>query len=178
MKDKVQHIFEKGIAMDDLHFWMEECAHNDEAFLTFWQFALDDTQEKSWRALWVVEHAIKKNKAQSHHIFPEIYTLLLNTNNHSILRMGLKLVLLHPIPNNDETGHLLTKCESLVLDSKIPVATRANSLQFMYEFCKIEPELSTELMLLLDHIGQETSSGGMTARIRNIRKGLNKLSKS
>ena len=174
----MEHIFEKGISMDELHFWMEECAHNDEAFLTFWQFALDDTQEKSWRALWVIEHAIKKNKAQSQHIFPRIYHLLLSTSNHSILRMGLKLVLLRPIPDNDDAGHLFNKCEEIVLDKKMPIATRANSLQFMYEFCKKEAELANELMLLLDFIAQQESSGGMTTRIRNIRKGLYKLSKS
>lgn len=178
MTANIQHIFDKGIALDDLHFWMEECSKNDEAFLSFWQFAQDHHQEKSWRALWVIEHAIKKNRDQAHHIFPDLYPLLIKTDNHSILRMGFKLVLLRPIPNSDEAGELLVKAEQITLNSKMPIATRANSLQFMFEFCKVEPELAQEVELILDHLSEHENSGGITARIRNIRKGLQKLKKN
>ena len=175
MIGKIQDILNQGLVTNELDYWKDECSKNPEAFLAFWHFALEEKHEKCWRALWVVEHAIYRNKAQTDLIFPEIYSLLVKTSNHSLLRMGLKLVLLRPIPPSDECGQILAKCEMLIFDKQTPIATRANALQFMYEFCKIEPALAPELELLIEHLQEQNPAGGLKARIRHIRKGLQKL---
>jgi hypothetical protein len=171
----IKNIFEAGIQLDDLHFWMDACANNQEAFMAFWKIAQDKNQKNNWRALWVIEHAIQKNKDNINLILPELFKLLVETDNNSIMRIGLKLAIIHPLKEDDIIGELLNKCEGLLLNTKTPIATRANSLQFIFEFCKIEPDFTNELKAILDHIGEHESSGGMKSRIRIINKALNKM---
>ena len=175
MNDSIQYLFKKGIHLDDLHFWMEACAKDREDFLRFWAVAKDPTEEFAWRALWVLEHAIKKNNALLDLIIEELYPLLIQTDNNSLLRIGLKLVTLRPLSSEDIVGQLLNKCEEILLNTKMPIATRANSLQFIFEFCKVEPDFANELQALIDHIADHEASAGMKARMRLIRKALTKL---
>lgn len=175
MRDTIQHMFTKGIQLDDLHYWMDACAKDEEAFLAFWSVAQDPAEEFAWRALWVIEHAIKKNNTLLDLILEELYPLLVQTDNHSLLRIGLKLVIERPITSDDIVGELLNKCEEILLNTKMPIATRANSLQFIFEFCKVEPDFTNELRVLIDHIADHETSGGMKARIRLIRKAIAKL---
>lgn len=175
MQAPIQHMFDKGILLDDLHLWMDICAKDEKAFLEFWDTAKDPSQEFAWRALWVMEHAIKKNDALLDLIIEELYPLLIQTQNNSLLRIGLKLVTLRPISSDDIVGKLLNRCEAILLNTKMPIATRANSLQFIFEFCKTEPDFSNELEALVDHIAEHESSAGMRARIRLIKKALHKM---
>lgn len=170
MRNSIQHIFSKSIQLSDLHLWMEACANDEKTFFEFWTIAKDPTEAYAWRALWILEHTIKKNDALLDLIHEELHTLLLQTDNHSLLRMGLKLIILRPLKTNDTVGHLLNKCEGILLNTKIPIATRVNSLQFIFEFCKVEPGFTNELHVLMDHIAEHESSAGMKARIRLIRK--------
>ncbi len=176
MNPDIEALFNKSMQLDDLHFWMEVCATNKDAFLSFWVITNDPQQKHAWRALWVIEHAIKRNNKMLDLIFEDLYPLLIKTKNNSILRMGLKLAILRPIPNNDTSGKLLIKCERLLGNSKIPIATRVNSLQFIFELCKTEPDFTKELEALMSHISEHEQSAGMKSRIRLIRKELKKLS--
>lgn len=175
MQESIQHIFEKGIQLDDIHEWMEICSKDEKAFFTFWEVAKDPKEPFAWRALWVIEHAIKKNDALLDLIIEGLYPLLIQTDNHSLLRIGLKLVIERPITSDDIAGELLNKCEDILLNTKMPIATRANSLQFIFEFCKVEPDFTNELEALIDHIADHETSGGMRARIRHIRKAILKI---
>lgn len=174
MKPDIQYIFGKGLQLDDVHQWMDVCAKDEEATLAFWEVAKDAEQKNNWRALWIIEHAIKKTPALLDLILDELYELLISSSNHSLLRIGLKMVIQRPLKNEDITGHLLNKCEEVLLDTKMPVGTRANSLQFIYEFCKMEPDFGNELEALMEHIAQHESSNAMGSRIKQIRKALHK----
>lgn len=175
MKTSVQHLFEKGVHLEDFHLWMDVSSKDPKVFLAFWEITKDPTETHAWRALWVMEHAIKKNNALLDLIIKELYPLLIQTDNHSLLRIGLKLVIERPITSDDIAGELLNKCEKILLNTKMPIATRANSLQFIFEFCKVEPDFVNELEALMDHIADHESSGGMKSRIRLIRKAITKL---
>lgn len=177
MKPDIQHIFDKSLQLDDIHAWMDICAKDKEALLSFWDVAKDPHQKYNWRALWIIEHAIKKTPSLLDIIIDELYILLVSTENHSLLRIGLKLVIQRPLKTEDIAGELLNKCETLLLNTKMPIATRANSLQFIFEFCKIEPDFSNELKVLIDHITDHETSSGMRSRIRHIKKALAKGAK-
>lgn len=175
MNPDINILFEKGAQLDDLHYWMEVAAKDDQAFQDFWAIANDKEVKNNWRALWVIDHAIQRNTQRLDEVLKQLYSLMLETDNHSLLRMGIKLICQRPILANDQSGELLNKCEDILLNTKMPIATRANSLQYIFEFCKIEPDLINELEVLMDHLAENETSGGMTARIRNIRKACTKL---
>ena len=175
MQAHIQHIFDKAYQSDEYRHWMTVCAKDAKIFLEFWSVAKDPNVKLAWRALWIMEHAVKKNDTLLDLILEELYLLLVQTDNHSILRMGLKLVILRPL-NNDEIGvKLLNKCEEILLNTKMPIATRANSLQYIFEFCKIEKDFINELQSIIDHISDHETSSGMKARIRIIKKALSKM---
>ncbi len=146
------------------------CAKDANLFLQYWQIVKDNTYAHSWRALWVIDYALKKDKSHLDLIIDELYDLLLKTNNNSLLRLGLKIIVLKPIPVNDTAGALLNKCEDLLLNRKIPVGTRVNCLQYIFEFCKAEPDLFNELEYLIDLIKEQNNTAAMKCRIRDIRK--------
>lgn len=178
MQDSTQHIIEKGSQLDDVHHIIEACSKDDKLFLEYWDIAKKSTEQYSWRTLWVLEHCIKKNNAQIDLILDELYVLLSKTNNHSILRIGLNLVIQRPLPADDIIVEILNKCEDYLLNPKIPIATRVNSLQFIYEFCKTEPDFFNELEVIIEQIATHESSAGMKSRIRRIRKEMAKRGKS
>jgi len=175
MRQSIQDSFTKSVKLADLQLWVAACTEDDRCFLEFWAIAKNPQQKYAWRALWLIEHAIKKKETLLDLILDELYILLVQTNSHSILRMGLKLVILRPLTSTDIVGQLLNKCEEILLDTKMPIATRANSLQFIFEFCKTEPDFINELEVLLDHIAEQETSAGMKSRVRLIRKALIKL---
>ncbi len=168
-------LFSKGFSSEDFQFWMDAAAKDDTVFQEFWAIAQNTSIKNNWRAMWVIDHAVQRNSKRLDQILDELYLLIHETVDNSLLRMGLKLICQRPIPANDLTGKILNKCEDLLLNTKTPIATRVNSLQYIFEFCKIEPDLTNELEALMDHLSEHETTSGIHSRIRIIRKALSKL---
>lgn len=169
-------ILKPGMPTEHFEEWRLLASQDKDVFLKFWAIAQDTSEKYAWRALWVIEHAIIKQDHLLDIIISDLQILVLHSQNNSILRIGLKLICKRPIPNTDIAGHLLSKCETLLLDTKVPIATRANALLFFYEFCKVERALSNELILIIEHLESYESSAGMKARFRMIKKEFSKWS--
>lgn len=172
MRNELRPVFSKGMGNIDFQEWMLVASKDPKVFKEFWEIAQKDEEPYAWRALWIIEHAIQKNKSLLDNIYSDLLLLIIRTENNSFLRIGLKIINLKPVEESDTSGRLLMKCEKILLNPKIPIATRANALQFFFEFCKTVPELIPELKVLMEHLEEQEGSSGMKARFRIIRKTL------
>jgi len=170
-----QHLFKKGAQQEDFYHWMKVVASDATFFHDFWALAKDENVPNHWRALWVIEHAIKINPQLLEEIIDPLYHLMIESTNNSLLRIGLKLICQRPVPANELSVQLLNKCEDLLLSSKTPIATRANSLEYLFAFCKTAPDFIQELESIMDHLAQQDNSSGMKARMRHIQKACMQL---
>lgn len=170
MIDVQPHIPDPIESLEDIAPIIEKCSKDIDTFLAYWKIAKDDSQQHNWRAIWILDHALQKDKQYLDFIINDLYDFLIETDNHSILRIGLKIIIQRPLLSEDKTAELLNKCEDLALNTKIPVGVRVNALQFIYEFCKTEPDFYNELNYLLNHISENENSAAMTSRIQLIRK--------
>lgn len=174
MNNELLPLFGKGMNSEELHRWMDICSKDKVRFYEFWTIAQDPDEKYAWRALWVIEHACTKNTELLDIILLDLYKFLHTTNNNSLLRIGLKLINMRPALLTDDAGRLLTKSETLLLDPKVPVATRANALFYIFQMCKQEHELANELEIMINHIEENGSSAAFRSRFRIIRKEIKK----
>lgn len=153
---------------------MFERASNDQAlFLMLWEIIKDMPAKDSWRVLWILDHATKKDNRFIFLILEELYQRVMNESHEGFLRIGLSLILRCPI-NEDYAGEMLDKCVQWMNDPKRKIATQAMALEFFYQVCLIYPEMSPELLAYMDEMSEREPSAGLRVRIREIRKNLDK----
>ena len=175
MNPDIENLFDQRLDSCNYQYWMDIASKDKAVFNTFWEITKGDKYENNWRALWIIENAIKKDKNLLNDILFELYQLIVSTDNNSLRRMALKLICKKTIINDDISSKVLNKCESFILNNKIPVAVRANAIQYFYQFCKIEKDLINELIIILDHISEQENTPAMISKIKNTRKAIAKI---
>jgi hypothetical protein len=138
--------------------------------------ALDDSQPENWRAAWMVDkiHDRYPELVQPH--FPAITQFLLTTQNSAKKRHFLKLLSLHPIPE-ENTALLLNFCINVFSNAAEPIAVRVHAMQTLFNIAQQEPDFSGELIELIEHEMEYHGSAGLASRGKKLLKKLYKFRK-
>lgn len=138
---------------------------------TLMAIVLREGENTNWRAAWIAD--------KIHEILPEIIIPFLpvitqfamKTKDAGKKRHLLKLISLHPIPD-DNIAELLNFCITIFTNPAEPVAVRVHAMQILFNIAEKEPEFSCELMDLIEHEIEFHGSAGISSRGRKLLKKL------
>ena len=114
----------------------------------------------AWRAAWALAHINEKNSQLLTPYLAEIADIVTTTKNLSIKRELLKVLLLHPLPD-EPSGVLLDNCFETATSNLVPVGLRMYAMSMVAKYCERYPELTPEFLAVLDTIVAEPPSVGM-----------------
>lgn len=131
--------------------------------------ALDDSDNRNWRAIWVVNKIHDKHPDLIVPYFPAMTDFLVTTQNASKKRHLLKLISLHDIPE-EKFALLLNFCIEVFTNATEPVAVRVHAMQILFNIAQKEPDFAGELIELIEHEIEYHGSAGISSRGRRLLK--------
>ena len=114
----------------------------------------------AWRAAWALAHINEKDRMLLKPYLFDVGELVVTTQNLSIKRELLKVLLLHPLPD-EPSGVLLDHCLETATSALIPVGLRMYAMSMVAKYCERYPELTPEFVAVLETILAEPPSVGM-----------------
>jgi hypothetical protein len=137
--------------------------------------ALDDTQPKNWRAMYLIDLIHDQNPELVLPYFPKMTNFLLSTKNSSKKRHLLKLISSHEVPEENMV-HLLEFSIQEFTTASEPVAVRVHAMQILYNIALKEPDFANELVDLIENEIEYHGSAGIENRGLKLINKLRSLS--
>jgi hypothetical protein len=134
------------------------CQHPDRID-ELWTLA-NSSIPNAWRAAWALAHINEKNSQLLTPYLAEIADIVTTTKNLSIKRELLKVLNLHPLPD-EPSGVLLDDCFETITSNLVPVGLRMYAMSMVAKYCERYPELTPEFLAVLETILAEPPSIGM-----------------
>jgi hypothetical protein len=170
-RNEIELMLESVYSKADYEFLFKKAETNPEFFYMVWDIASEKPDDQSWRYLWILDHATEKNNTHLFPILDGLYKIVLKTNNESVIRQTMKLILRCPICE-DYAGELLDRCVKWMNDPKAKISSQCLGLEFFFKTCQLYPEMASELLAHIDDIMERTPSAGYKVRLRQIRNQL------
>lgn len=141
--------------------------------LYMYRLMSDEKQSVAWRATWVCEKLSEIHPAWFIPLYDDLVYRLSDCKHQGSKRLLLSILYNLPVTApvsvellNYSLDHMLSLQESIGVQSL--------SIRMAYRLCKHEPELLSELKLILEHANTEFYSTGVKTAIRNILKKIKK----
>lgn len=112
----------------------------------------------AWRAGWVLDNFARKHPIAIKPYIKELTEILISTP-HNGVRRHLTRILSDIDPRQIEDGRVVDLCFSWLINPKIPVAVKANSMSIIANLTKIYPELAQELEIIINDAYEEETAG-------------------
>ena len=152
---------------------VREICHQPECFEAMYRLMSDEKQSVAWRATWVCEKLSEIHPAWFIPLYDDLVYRLSDCTHQGSKRLLLSILYNLPVTVpvsvellNYSLDHMLSLQESIGVQSL--------SIRMAYRLCKHEPELLSELKLILEHANTEFYSTGVKTAIRNILKKIKK----
>ena len=152
---------------------VREICHQPECFEAMYRLMSDEKQSVAWRATWVCEKLSEIHPAWFIPLYDDLVYRLSDCKHQGSKRLLLSILYNLPVTApvsvellNYSLDHMLSLQESIGVQSL--------SIRMAYRLCKHEPELLSELKLILEHANTEFYSTGVKTAIRNILKKIKK----
>jgi len=139
--------------------------------------AMDDTQPKNWRAMYLVDLIHDQHPELVLPYFPKMTKYLFVTKNSSKKRHLLKLISSHDVPDED-LALLLEFSIHEFTNAAEPVAVRVHAMQILYNIALKEPDFAGELIDLIENEIEYHGSAGIANRGWKLINKLRSFSKS
>jgi hypothetical protein len=172
-REEIIQMLEAVYSKADYDFLFKKAESDPEFFTTVWDIACEMPDDEAWRYLWILDHATEK---QFHNLYPIIdglYKMVLKTDNESVIRQTMKLILRCPL-NEEYAGELLDRCVKWMNDPKAKISSQCLGLEFFYRTCCLYPEMVPELLAYIDDILERSPSAGYKLRLKQIRSQIQK----
>ncbi len=173
-REEVLNLLDSVYAKADYDFLFLKAANDYEFFKLIWDISKERPFNKSWRLLWILDHATRKKNDFILPILEDLYKLVLATDNDSYIRQSMLLILRCPL-NEDYLSELLDRSVVWMNDTKGKISNQALGLEFFYQTCKLYPEMCPELMANIDDLMERKPSAGMNVRLKKIKGELEKM---
>jgi hypothetical protein len=167
-KEELQEILN---SWENLDLLINEAMGNPEYVKLLFEIALFSNHPKSWRAAWIADKINDKKPELTEPFIHDIIIQLKNETSSSKKRQFLKLISLHPIPE-EHCSFLLDYCIQCFTSTGEPIAVRVFAMQVLYSISEIEPELKPELLSTIQHEMELHSSAGIKSRGTKLAKQL------
>ncbi|HEY3370090.1 MAG TPA: hypothetical protein VGK10_04530 [Prolixibacteraceae bacterium] len=135
------------------------------------KIAFDECDERNWRAAWMVDKMHEQHPELVIPYLPAITDFVLSTQNAGKKRHFLKLISLHPIPE-DRMVSLLNYCINAFTSASEPIAVRVHAMQILFNIAEQEPDFVGELIDLIENEIELHGSAGISSRGRKLLKKL------
>lgn len=126
----------------------------------------------AWRAAWVIDNFARNNPDKVMPVFDVLTNILVTTPHHGV-RRHITRILCDVDPAMIEDGRVVDCCIRWLSDLKSPVAVKANAMSVLGNLCTIYPELSVELIPIIES-GMQNGTPGFRSRGKKILQLLNK----
>lgn len=156
---------------ENLDLIISEALTNHKYVKLLFEIALHSNNPKSWRAAWIAD---KINDRKPELIRPFINDIIIRLNSEtssSKKRQFLKLISLHPIPE-EHYSFLLDYCIHCFTSTGEPIAVKVFAMQVLYNISEIEPELKPELLSTIHLEIELHPSAGIKSRGTKLLKQL------
>src|SRR5690554_4180274 len=165
------------MAWENLDILAQDMITQDNHLQMLFNIALDDRNPENWRAAYIAD---KVNALCPERIAPYIETMITSLTagtNSSLKRHFLKLISLHPIPE-EHLSFLLNFCLDCFCSSSEPVAVRVHAMQILFNISEYEPDFKPELLEIIEHESELHTSPGILSRGRKLSQQLRKQIKA
>ena len=156
---------------ENLALMMQHISDHPQNLNRLIQLAFDDSDQRNWRAVWMVDRIHEKHPELVIPYLPAMTDFVLTTNNSSKKRHLLKLISLHPVPE-DRMVTLLNYCMDVFTDAGESVAVRVHAMQILFNIAQQEPGFGGELIDLIENEIELHGSAGISSRGRKLLKKL------
>lgn len=156
---------------ENLNFLIHEIIHNSENVSVLSQIALYGKHPKSWRAAWLMDKIHEKEPSLIRPLIPQMIERLKVEINEGKKRHLLKLVSLNQIPV-ESLGFLTDHSIAVFTSSKEPIAVRVHAMQILHNIALLEPDLKSEIHIIIEHEIENHPSAGLVSRGRKLLKSL------
>jgi hypothetical protein len=173
-RTEIETLLESVYSKADYDFLFLKAEREQSFFNSIWDIAKEIPFDKSWRLLWILDHATDKRNDFILPILDELYQIVLATNNESYIRMGLTLILKCPIVD-DYISALLDRCVVWMNDPKAKISSQVLGLEFFFRSCLKYPEMSPELIANINDMLERSPSAGYKHRLLKIRSKLEEM---
>ena len=165
---EIETFLASAYSMADYELLFQRAADNQKIFNTLWEMVKKGPDKKTWRFLWIMDHATEKQNDFILPILDEVYMMVLKTNNESVVRHTMKLILRCPV-NEEYAGELLDRCSSWMNNPKSKISSQVLGMEFFYRTCQLYPEMAPELITLIDDLLERSPSAGFKSKLKKIR---------
>jgi hypothetical protein len=135
------------------------------------KIAFDDGPAENWRAAWMIDKIHDQHPELILPYLPAMTHFLLATKNSGKKRHLLKLISLNDI-QQENMALLLNYGIETFTDAAEPIAVRVHAMQMLYNITQKEPDLSGELIELIEREMEYHGSAGLASRGKKLLKKL------
>jgi len=141
-----------------------------ELFKALFNMILRDAEPLSRRAIWIMDYVLEAQP----NLLSKTYLVKLidNLNNYSheaLIRHSLRIIARYKIPES-HSAKLLNTCFDYLLEPKTSIASKAWSMDILYEFSEEEPDLKQELITAIEMNLEHASAGIKNKAVKMIKK--------
>ncbi|HYQ58245.1 MAG TPA: hypothetical protein VEP89_12970 [Draconibacterium sp.] len=141
--------------------------NDPKQFNTLMDLALNNTQQRSWRAAYLADKIHDEKPELLQPYLPSIIEKLKTEKNDSKRRHWLKLISMNKIEINF-IGFLFDYCIKTFTSGNEPVAVRVHAMQILYNISEMEPDFKSEVLQLIEHEIEYHPTAGIRARGRKL----------
>ncbi len=153
---------------------MEYIGDDQDKFDELTGLLLNDEPRVAQRAAWAVSHC---TEAYTELIRPHLEKIVFNLKkpklHGAVVRNTVKILAGLEIPEALQ-GHVLDICFDYLLSQKTEVAVKAHAMQVVFNISKNEPDLLSELKMVIEE-QMPYSSAGFKSRGKRILKDIDKI---
>ena len=150
-----------------------EVIKSESHFKALLQLALNEKDPVAWRACWVLDGSDELKPGLARNYISKIVKALPGLESKGTLRSLLRLLSRYEIPE-EEQGLLIDLCFSYMVSELYPVAVKVHAMQIIYRHVLLYPELTDELVAVIED-QTANNSVGFLARGRRLIKQMEKL---
>lgn len=149
------------------------CEHPEDLEILV-KLALDDSQTQNYRAIWMVEKVYDQRPELVRSFLPAMTDFVLQTKNSGKKRHILKLISLHPIPE-ERLSLMLDFCIRIFTDAAEEIAVRVHAMQILCNIALKEHDFINELIDIIENEIEYHGSAGIASRGRKLLKKLRQI---
>lgn len=167
--------FESGINLQAVKKIVDAVETQPEIITQARKMMFDKDPRKSMRACWLLVHASEKHPSLVKKELPYVLKLLKQPNKDTgAIREGLQLFLILGVPEKF-CGELFDISIHHAKNGLMPHAVRAFSIHLLGIICKRYPDLSSEILLILNELESFPQPPSIAHSVKKAKKTLSKL---
>ena len=148
--------------------------NNPTHFKTVFDLCFESRYPVSMRASWVIQACCENYPELINPYIQNLFEKIKDSKVDGVKRNFLKIISEHTeLKQIKDAGLLIDTCFNWLYSPDSAIAIKYYSMNIIYRYCEIEPDLKNEFCIVLEEI-TEHSSKGLKSRIRKILKELKK----